>query len=167
MTPPELELIASEQLIDIVPLVTMEKTAFISVSTLRSDLPLLSEMVRRDDIQLVFPVLTRKGCLWSVTPSSESSSSVVDCGEPQTEEEMPYRPARMAISWYRSPVSGFFGVGGLRGCFWTEFLQDRLTRETSNPGFSQLPFRFAEISKVILDMLVGTFSGYGDETDAR
>ena len=47
--PPELELIASEQLIDIVPLVTMEKTAFISVSTLRSDLPLLSEMVRRDD----------------------------------------------------------------------------------------------------------------------
>jgi hypothetical protein len=37
VTPPELELIASEQLIDIVPLVTMEKTAFISVSTLRSD----------------------------------------------------------------------------------------------------------------------------------
>lgn len=32
VTPPELELIASEQLIDIVPLVTMEKTAFISVS---------------------------------------------------------------------------------------------------------------------------------------
>jgi len=42
VTPPELELIASEQLIDIVPLVTMEKTAFISVSTLQSNLPLLS-----------------------------------------------------------------------------------------------------------------------------
>jgi len=33
-----------------------------------------------------------------------------------------------------------------------EFLQDRLTRETSFPEFSKLPFRFAEISKVILDI---------------
>jgi GINS complex subunit 2 len=40
-----------------------------------------------------------------------------------------------------------------------------LTRETSNPGFSQLPFRFAEISKVILDMLVGTLLGYEDDTE--
>ena len=82
MTPPELELIASEQLIDIVPLVTMEKTAFISVSTLRSDLPLPSEMVRRDDRPPALPILIRKGCLWSVTPSSESSSSVVDSRKP-------------------------------------------------------------------------------------
>lgn len=50
VTPPELELIASEQLIDIVPLVTMEKTAFISVSIPRPDSPLLSEMVRRDNL---------------------------------------------------------------------------------------------------------------------
>lgn len=31
VTPLELELIASEQLVEIVPLITMEKTAFISV----------------------------------------------------------------------------------------------------------------------------------------
>ena len=31
VTPPELELIASEELIEIVPLISMEKTAFISV----------------------------------------------------------------------------------------------------------------------------------------
>jgi GINS complex subunit 2 len=49
VTPPELELIASEQLIDVVPLVTMEKTAFISVSIFRSNLLLLPEMVRRDN----------------------------------------------------------------------------------------------------------------------
>jgi len=100
VTPPELELIASEQLIDIVPLVTMEKTAFISVSTLRSTLPLLPEMVRRDDRRPVPPILMRKGCLWSVTPPSEGSSSVMDSGEPQIEEEMPYRSTRVVISWY-------------------------------------------------------------------
>ncbi len=33
----------------------------------------------------------------------------------------------------------------------TEFLQDRLTEETTSPHFSHLPFRFAEISKVLLD----------------
>lgn len=31
VTPPELELVASQQLIEIVPLISMEKTAFISV----------------------------------------------------------------------------------------------------------------------------------------
>lgn len=33
-----------------------------------------------------------------------------------------------------------------------DFLQERLTRETSRPEFSKLPFRFAEIAKVILDV---------------
>ena len=32
ITPPELELIASQQLVEIVPLISMERTAFISVS---------------------------------------------------------------------------------------------------------------------------------------
>ena len=36
----------------------------------------------------------------------------------------------------------------------TEFLQERVTLETSRPDFSSLPFRFAEIAKVILDVLV-------------
>jgi hypothetical protein len=34
VTPPELELVASQQLIEIVPLISMEKTAFISVQFL-------------------------------------------------------------------------------------------------------------------------------------
>jgi hypothetical protein len=38
VTPLELELIASEQLVEIVPLITMEKTAFISVRC-RGELP--------------------------------------------------------------------------------------------------------------------------------
>lgn len=33
-----------------------------------------------------------------------------------------------------------------------DFLQEQLTRETSRPEFSRLPFRFAEIAKVILDI---------------
>ncbi|KAF7975126.1 hypothetical protein HWV62_10425 [Athelia sp. TMB] len=35
-TPPELELIASEQLVEIIPLVSMERTAFISVDDLQA-----------------------------------------------------------------------------------------------------------------------------------
>jgi GINS complex subunit 2 len=38
-----------------------------------------------------------------------------------------------------------------------DFLQEQLTRETSRPEFSRLPFRFAEIAKVILDVLANTF----------
>lgn len=33
-----------------------------------------------------------------------------------------------------------------------EFLQDRLSEETSESEFSCLPFRFAEIAKIILDV---------------
>ncbi|KAG5648869.1 hypothetical protein DXG03_000218 [Asterophora parasitica] len=33
-----------------------------------------------------------------------------------------------------------------------DFLQDRLNKETSEAGFSDLPFRFAEVSKVLLDV---------------
>jgi GINS complex subunit 2 len=36
----------------------------------------------------------------------------------------------------------------------TEFLQESLALETSAPSFSKLPFRFAEIAKVILDVYV-------------
>jgi len=106
VTPPELELIASEQLIDIVPLVTMEKTAFISVSTIYR-YPL--RWFDRDDRPPAPPIIIRKGCLWSVTPSSESSSPVVDSCQPQVEEEMSHRSTGLALSWYRvSPVWIFF-----------------------------------------------------------
>lgn len=37
-------------------------------------------------------------------------------------------------------------------CASTEYLQGRLALETSKPEFSQLPFRFAEIAKVLLDV---------------
>ena len=35
-----------------------------------------------------------------------------------------------------------------------DHLQDRLNRETSEPGFSDLPFHFTEVSKVLLDVYV-------------
>lgn len=38
-----------------------------------------------------------------------------------------------------------------------EFLQSRLDEEVSDLGFSTLPFRYAEISKVLLDVLVDSF----------
>ncbi len=39
-----------------------------------------------------------------------------------------------------------------------EYLQDKLSEETNQPVFSDLPFRYAEISKVLLDMcVVGIF----------
>jgi GINS complex subunit 2 len=37
-----------------------------------------------------------------------------------------------------------------------DFLQERLTRETTIPEFSQLPFRFTEIAKIILDVCAST-----------
>jgi GINS complex subunit 2 len=33
-----------------------------------------------------------------------------------------------------------------------EFLQEKLTQETSGPNFSRLPFRYAEIAHVLLDV---------------
>ncbi|KAG6910953.1 hypothetical protein DXG01_006007 [Tephrocybe rancida] len=33
-----------------------------------------------------------------------------------------------------------------------DFLQDRLNKETSQRGFSDLPFRFTEVSKILLDV---------------
>ena len=36
----------------------------------------------------------------------------------------------------------------------TDYLQDRLTLETSLESFSEMPFRFAEIAKVLLDVYV-------------
>jgi len=101
VTPPELELIASEQLIDIVPLVTMEKTAFISGAYG----PLRPPAKARVPLWIAVNLKLKKKC--HIVP-----------------------PEWLSV----------------------ESLQDRLTRETSNPGFSQFPFRFAEISKVILDI---------------
>ena len=58
-------------------------------------------MVIRGNRPPVFPIPILKGCLWSVTSPSESSSPVMDSGKPQIEEEMSYRSTRVAFSWYR------------------------------------------------------------------
>ena len=89
----------------------------------------------------------------------------MDSSKSQTEKEMPHHSTGVAISWCRISRLLVFVNWRLTRAFWIEFLQERLTRETSNPGFSQLPFRFAEISKVILDTLVGTLSGDEGDTD--
>ena len=39
-------------------------------------------------------------------------------------------------------------------CCIAEFLQGRLLLETTRPEFSEMPFRFAEIAKVLLDVYV-------------
>lgn len=44
-------------------------------------------------------------------------------------------PATSALSSYR-----------------TEYLEERLKEETSSLEFSKLPFRFAEVSKIVLDV---------------
>ncbi|KAG2349115.1 Psf2-domain-containing protein [Suillus weaverae] len=101
VTPLELELIASEHLVEIVPLITMEKTAFISGA--------------------YGPLRPPAKCripLWMATNLKLKKKCHI-----------------VAPEWLS-----------------VEFLQERLTRETSRPEFSKLPFRFAEIAKVILDV---------------
>jgi len=38
-----------------------------------------------------------------------------------------------------------------------DFLQDRLNEETTQPTFSEMPFRFAEVAKVLLDVAPDDF----------
>ncbi|KAH9927238.1 uncharacterized protein B0H18DRAFT_1084766 [Fomitopsis serialis] len=89
VTPAELELIACEQLVEIVPLVAMERTALYLYGPLRP--PAKCKLKKKCHI---------------VPPD-----------------------------WLN-----------------VDFLQDRLTRETTQPEFSELPFRFAEVAKVLLDV---------------
>ncbi|KAK7676875.1 hypothetical protein QCA50_020131 [Cerrena zonata] len=101
VTPPELELIACEQLIEIIPLVAMERTAFIS------------------------------GAFGPLRPPAKCKV-----------------PIWMAVNLKLKKKCHVVPPDWLN----TDFLQDRLTRETTMPEFSQLPFRFAEIAKVLLDV---------------
>ncbi|KAH7930694.1 Psf2-domain-containing protein [Leucogyrophana mollusca] len=102
VTPLELELIASEQLVEIVPLISMEKTAFISGAYG----PLRPPAKCRIPLWMATNLKLKKKC--HIVP-----------------------PEWLSVA---------------------EFLQERLNRETSQPEFSKLPFRFAEIAKVILDV---------------
>ncbi|KIM68912.1 hypothetical protein SCLCIDRAFT_104754 [Scleroderma citrinum Foug A] len=101
VTPQELELIASEKLVEILPLVSMEKTAFISGAYG----PLRPPAKCRIPLWVAINLKCKKKC--HIVPPD----------------------------WLN-----------------VDFLQERLARETSQPEFSQLPFRFAEIAKVILDI---------------
>ncbi|KAI6130333.1 hypothetical protein EDD16DRAFT_1081779 [Pisolithus croceorrhizus] len=100
ITPQELEIIASEQLVEILPLITMEKTAFISGAYG----PLRPPAKCRIPLWMAVNLKVKKKC--HIIPPE----------------------------WLN-----------------VEFLQERLSRETSYPEFSQMPFRFAEIAKAILD----------------
>jgi len=101
VTPLELELIASETLVDIVPLISMEKTAFISGAYG----PLRPPAKSRIPLWMATNLKLKKKC--HIVPPD----------------------------WLN-----------------VEYLQERLTHETTYPAFSDLPFRFAEIAKVILDV---------------
>ncbi|KAG6821513.1 hypothetical protein H0H93_000022 [Arthromyces matolae] len=101
ITPPELELIACQQLIEIVPLISMERIAFISGAYG----PLKPPQKATVPIWMAVNLKTKKRCHIVAPP------------------------------WLN-----------------VDFLQDRLNKETSQRGFSDLPFRFAEISKVLLDV---------------
>ncbi|KAI0068561.1 DNA replication complex GINS protein PSF2 [Artomyces pyxidatus] len=101
VTPPELELIASEQLVEIVPLIAMERTAFISGAYG----PLRPPTKAKIPIWMAMNLKFKKKC--HIVPPD----------------------------WLN-----------------VEFLQERLIQETSRPEFSQLPFRFAEVAKLLLDV---------------
>lgn len=66
VTPAELELIACQQLIEIVPLISMERTAFISV---------LLYLARRNT-----PSSRPSGRVWAFAAASESHCSNMDGG---------------------------------------------------------------------------------------
>lgn len=102
VTPHELEMIASQQLIEIVPLIAMERTAFIS------------------------------GAYGPLRPPSKAKI-----------------PLWMAVNLKLKKKCHIIPPQWLS----VEHLQDRLAQEVANPdAFSDLPFRFTEISKVLLDV---------------
>jgi hypothetical protein len=84
VSPQELELIASEQLVEIIPLVAMDRTAFISV-TLR----LTRIIYTLDDIP------EKTGCFWSITSSNKMPCSIMDGRQVKTKEKMPHCRSRL------------------------------------------------------------------------
>jgi hypothetical protein len=76
----------------------------------------------------------------------------MDGYESEAEEEMPHCASRLVERWCVLEVSFSMIAKTRLTVRITEFLQERLSQETSRPEFSQLPFRFAEIAKVILDV---------------
>ncbi|KZV69869.1 DNA replication complex GINS protein PSF2 [Peniophora sp. CONT] len=100
-SPAELELIACEELIEIQPLIAMERTAFISGAYG----PLRPPLKAKIPIWMAVNLKLKKKC--NIVPPD----------------------------WLRP-----------------ENLREKLQQETNNPGFSEMPLRFAEIAKVLLDV---------------
>ncbi|KAF7432890.1 DNA replication protein psf2 [Pleurotus ostreatus] len=98
--PEELEMIASQELVEVIPLIAMEKTVFISGEFG----PLRPPMKSKIPLWMALNLKLKKKC------------------------------HIVAPEWLN-----------------IDYLQDRLTRETTLPEFSDLPFRFAEISRLLLD----------------
>ncbi|KIY49454.1 GINS complex, PSF2 component [Fistulina hepatica ATCC 64428] len=101
LAPPELELIASQDLIEIVPLVSMERIAFIC------------------------------GAFGPLRPPRKAQI-----------------PLWMALNLKQKKKCHIVAPDWL----FVDYLQARLTDETTKAEFSRLPFRFAEISKALLDV---------------
>ena len=64
--PAELELIASEQLVEIIPLVAMERTAFISVLTFLCS------------VSAIYSDNVNAGCLWTSATTSKVQGPYLD-----------------------------------------------------------------------------------------
>ncbi|KAJ6628926.1 DNA replication complex GINS protein PSF2 [Mycena sp. CBHHK59/15] len=101
VTPPELELIACQQLVEIIPLIAMEKTAFIS------------------------------GAYGPLRPPHKARI-----------------PLWMAVNLKQKKKCHIIAPEWLS----VDYLLEKLSQETSQAEFTQLPFRFAEISRVLLDV---------------
>jgi hypothetical protein len=89
MTPSELELIATEHLVDIVPLISMERTAFISVS-----IKYLSGV----------GLILLLGCIRPLTSSSQMQGTRMDGGELETQAEMSCCASRLAQCRYMASL---------------------------------------------------------------
>ncbi|KAL1739483.1 hypothetical protein HDZ31DRAFT_68882 [Schizophyllum fasciatum] len=117
-SPAELEFIASQQLIEIIPLIAMERTVFISGTYG----PLQPPRRAKVPIWLATNLKLKKKCRiippdW-LTVGKRSKILLYDLGSHKD----------------------------------TDHLKDCCEEETNNPKFSKLPFRFAEVAKVLLDV---------------
>ena len=97
---------------------------------------------------------TLLGRVRSSTAADKVQGSLVDGVQPEAQEEVSYCSSCMAQRWC---VTQLHAKAIDTDC-WTaasrllDFLQERLLRETTDPSFSEMPFRFAEIAKILLDV---------------
>lgn len=140
ITPDELELVALEQLVDIVPLFRSDRIRLISVSPRPFE---CGSDARLHNIT---------GNLWSFPTPCENQGPPVAREKLEAKKKVSVGRPVVALSWCVAPWGPICEREYLTHS--SEFLQSRVVQETSAEGFSSLPFRFSEISKVILDVSV-------------